>query len=66
MYLEESMDQLNNTLVADLTGHPALSLPLGKIGDGSTDSIMIVGRKFDDLTVLQVARALEKIIPARN
>uniref|UniRef100_A0A0B7B463 Amidase domain-containing protein n=1 Tax=Arion vulgaris TaxID=1028688 RepID=A0A0B7B463_9EUPU len=65
-YLKESTDQIGNTVAANLTGHPALSLPLGKLGDGSTDSLMIVGRKYDDLTVLQVARALEKIITARN
>lgn len=55
-----------NTVAANLTGHPALSLPLGKLGDGSTDSVMIVGRKYDDLTVLQVARALEKMNPSRS
>lgn len=65
-YLEESTDLLINTGAANLTGHPALSLPLGKLGDGRTDSLMIVGRKYDELTVLQVARALEKLIPARN
>ncbi|CAG5133264.1 unnamed protein product [Candidula unifasciata] len=65
-YLEESTNLLTNTVAANLTGHPALSLPLGKLGDGSTDSLMIVGRKYDELTVLQVARALEKMIPARN
>ncbi|BFZ11768.1 hypothetical protein BsWGS_14807 [Bradybaena similaris] len=65
-YLEESTDLLINTVAANLTGHPALSLPLGKLGDGRTDSLMIVGRKYDELTVLQVARALEKIILTRN
>ncbi|CAL1533853.1 unnamed protein product [Lymnaea stagnalis] len=65
-YLKESTDQIANTVVANMTGHPALTLPLGKLGDGSKDSLMIVGKKFDELTVLQVARALEKIIPARN
>ncbi|CAG5133268.1 unnamed protein product [Candidula unifasciata] len=63
-YLEESTHLLVNTAAANLTGHPALSLPLGKLGDGSVDSLMIVGRKYEELTVLQVARALEKIIQA--
>ncbi|CAG5133267.1 unnamed protein product [Candidula unifasciata] len=65
-YLEESTDLLINTAAASLTGHPALTLPLGQHRDGSADSLMIVGRKYEELTVLQVARALEKIIQARN
>ncbi|XP_059154995.1 amidase-like [Physella acuta] len=65
-YLKESLDQIGNTLVTDLTGHPALTLPLGKLGDGSKDSLMIVGKKFDEVTVLQVARTLEKLIVARQ
>ncbi|KAK6998033.1 amidase [Biomphalaria glabrata] len=64
-YIMESTDQIANTVVANMTGHPALTLPLGSLGDGSKDSLMIVGRKYDELTVLQVARALEKIIPER-
>ncbi|XP_059154996.1 amidase-like [Physella acuta] len=65
-YLRENSKQIVNTVVANMTGHPALTLPLGKLGDGSKDSLMIVGKKFDEVTVLQVARTLEKLIVARE
>ncbi|XP_059154999.1 uncharacterized protein in nthA 5'region-like [Physella acuta] len=65
-YLKENIDQIDNTCPANMTGHPALTLPLGQLGDGSKDSLMIVGKKFDEVTVLQVARTLEKLIVARH
>ncbi|XP_012942456.1 amidase [Aplysia californica] len=65
-YLTVALDMCANTAPTDLTGHPALTLPLGKLCDGKADSVMIVGRKYDETTVLGVARALEKIIPARE
>ncbi|KAH9513762.1 hypothetical protein Btru_042057 [Bulinus truncatus] len=65
-FLKDSTDQIANTIVANMTGHPALTLPLGRLGDGSKDSLMLVGRKYDELSILQVARALEKIIPDRQ
>ncbi|XP_012941281.2 amidase [Aplysia californica] len=65
-FVSQSLDMSGNTVAANMTGHPALTLPLGKPGDGQTDSVMIVGRRYDEVTVLAVARALERIIPARD
>ncbi|XP_076466995.1 amidase-like isoform X2 [Babylonia areolata] len=55
-----------NTLPFNLTGHPAISVNAG-FSPGYPDcegglpiGVMIVGRKFDEVTVLQVARAFEK------
>ena len=43
-----------------MTGHPALSINAG-FSDGLPVGMMIVGRKFDEATVLNVAYAYEKI-----
>jgi len=50
----------NNTPQFNVTGHPAISVPCG-MEDGLPIGMMIVGRHFDDGTVLQVADAVEKI-----
>ena len=41
----------------DLTGHPALSVPVGFSG-GLPIGMMIVGRHFDESTLLRLAYAL--------
>ncbi|HEY1853260.1 MAG TPA: amidase family protein [Solirubrobacterales bacterium] len=43
------------------TGHPALALPCGKVG-GLPVSLQLVGRHFDDATVLRAARACEQAV----
>lgn len=52
-----------NTMPLNLTGHPAISVPVGLLPaeDGAQlpVGLMIVGRKFDDVTVLQMAHAVE-------
>lgn len=54
-----------NTLAFNATGHPAISVNAGyhTTDDGARLPVgmMIVGKKFDDVTVLQVARAVEKV-----
>jgi amidase len=47
-----------NTPQFDLTGHPALSLPCGKL-DGLPIGMMIVGRLGDDAMVLRAGYAFE-------
>lgn len=49
-----------NTSQFDLTGHPALSVPCGKL-DGLPIGMMIVGRHGDDATVLRAAHAFEQL-----
>lgn len=49
-----------NTILFNTTGHPALIVNAGFI-EGLPCGVMIVGRMSDDLTVLQVARAVNKI-----
>ncbi len=54
-----ALNMTNNTAQFDVTGHPAISVPCG-IEDDLPIGLMIVGKHFDDLTVLRVADAAEK------
>ncbi len=51
------------TPVFNLSGHPAASIPCGRTPEGLPIGMMIVGRRLDDLTVLQVSQSFEKIAP---
>lgn len=54
-----ALSMIHNTAAFDLTGHPAVSVPCG-MSNNLPIGIQIVGKHFDDLTVLQVADAVEK------
>ncbi|XP_031573110.1 uncharacterized protein LOC116307102 [Actinia tenebrosa] len=43
----------------NITGHPAVSIPVG-LSQGLPVGMLVVGRKFDESTILRVAYALEK------
>jgi amidase len=47
-----------NTCPFDVTGHPAMSVPCG-MSDGLPVGVMLVGRHWDEPTVLRVGNALE-------
>ena len=47
----------------NLTGHPAATIPSGWSSNGLPIGMQIVGRRFDDLKVLQVSKAFEEIAP---
>ncbi|RQG94890.1 amidase [Natrarchaeobius chitinivorans] len=48
-----------NTMPFDMTGHPAISVPCGK-SDGLPIGLMLVGRHFEEETVISVADAFER------
>ena len=52
-------NSLRITVPFDLTGSPAVSVPFGWSKDGLPIGVQIVGRHFDDATVLRAAAALE-------
>jgi amidase len=54
-----SSDVIINTAAFDVTGHPALSIPCGTSG-GLPVGMMLVGRHFDESTVLRIASAYEQ------
>ena len=60
-----AFDFCQNTGPFNATGHPALSINAG-FSDGLPVGMMIVGRQFDEATVLNVAYAYEKIRDAKD
>ncbi len=50
----------------NLTGQPAASVPCGFTKDGLPIGLQIVGRRFDDATVLRAAAAFERARPWAN
>lgn len=43
----------------NVTGHPAISVPVGLAADGMPLAVQIVGRAFDEATALRIGRHLE-------
>ena len=58
--IEHGWDMLANTAPFDMSGHPAISVPCGKTSEGLPIGLMLVGRTFDDATVLRAAHAFEQ------
>jgi amidase len=56
---------LGNTAPFDITGHPALSVPCG-MSRGLPIGLMVVGRHFDDATVLRIGHAYEQSVDWRK
>ncbi len=54
------------TVPADLAGLPAVSAPAGLSADGLPLGLQIIGRAFDEETVLRVAEALESAAQFRH
>lgn len=48
-----------NTAPTDMTGHPAITIPAGEL-DGLPVGVMLVGRHFDEGTLLSLASAYER------
>jgi amidase len=56
-----ALEMVANTCVTDVTGHPVCSVPAG-LANGLPTGMMIIGRHFDDATVLRVAHAFEQAV----
>jgi aspartyl-tRNA(Asn)/glutamyl-tRNA(Gln) amidotransferase subunit A len=52
--------QMRATIPFDLTGSPALTVPFGLSGEDLPIGVQVVGRRFDEATVLRVGAALER------
>lgn len=59
-YLTKALGMVSNTAPLDVTGHPALSVPAGLV-DGLPVGMMIIGKHFDDATVLRVGHTFEQL-----
>lgn len=65
--VEGRIDGLDMTEFFNMTGQcPALSVPSGVTRAGLPTAIQIVGRRFDDPTVLRIGAAVEERRPWRN
>ncbi|WP_329407824.1 amidase [Nocardia vinacea] len=60
-YLTAAMSMIGNTAPFDVTGHPSCTVP-AELVDGLPTGLMIIGRRFDDATVLRVAHSYEQKI----
>ncbi len=58
--LGAALGNLFNTAAFDVTGHPAMSVPCGMSG-GLPVGFMVVGRHWDESTVLRVAAGCERL-----
>jgi amidase len=59
-YLLETFNYHVNACPFDATGHPSLSVPCGKVS-GLPVGLMVIGKHFDDATVLRVGHAVEQL-----
>ena len=59
----EAYDWIPFTYPFNLTGNPAASVPCGFTKDGLPIGLQLVGRRFDDATVLRAAAGYERIAP---
>ncbi|WP_322027900.1 amidase family protein [Burkholderia sp. BCC1977] len=50
---------LPNTPTADVTGHPAISIPAAQV-EGMPQGVMLIGKHFRDANLLRLARAYEQ------
>jgi amidase len=57
-YIVRALEMMNNTSPTDASGHPAMSVPCGMI-DGLPIGMMLIGRKFDEATVIRASDAFE-------
>jgi amidase len=59
----DNMAHFPFTQLANLTGTPAMSVPLHWTPDGLPQGVQFVGRMGDEATLLQLASQLEAIAP---
>jgi amidase len=57
-YIARALEMLNNTAPFDVSGHPAMTVPCA-MSKGLPVGLMLIGRHFDESTVLRAAHAFE-------
>ncbi|WP_338598727.1 amidase [Sulfolobus tengchongensis] len=58
-YFMMSLGMINNTAPFDVTGHPAINIPVG-YSNGLPVGLMLIGRHFEEDKVLKLAYAFEQ------
>ncbi len=66
--LNDDQDEISSAMLvsANMSGLPAISVPGGRNADGLPLGIHIVGRRFDDVRVLQLAKNIESFANLDN
>ncbi len=59
--VSRALEMLINTCPFDITGSPALTVPCGSSA-GLPVGMMLVGRRWDDLSVLKAGHAVEQVL----
>jgi amidase len=59
-YVGRALEMVANTCPFDASAHPAMNVPCGMEG-GLPIGLMLVGRRYDEATILRGAHAFEKI-----
>ena len=59
-YVARALEMIANTCPFDVTGHPAITVPCG-MSDGLPVGMMLIGRQWEDATVLRAAHAFEQL-----
>jgi amidase len=57
-YVTMALNMVINTAPFDVSGHPAINVPCG-IADGLPIGMMLIGRRYDEETVIRAAAAFE-------
>ncbi|MFP6778627.1 MAG: amidase [Alphaproteobacteria bacterium] len=58
-YCDAALNMLANTAPFDCSGHPAMNVPCG-MNNGLPIGMMLVGKRYDDASIIQVAHAFEQ------
>ena len=58
--ISSGFSMLRNTCIADVTGHPSISVPCG-MSDGLPIGLMLTGRKLEDNLLLAASQAFESL-----
>jgi amidase len=63
--IARGLEMIANTSPFDVTGHPAMSLPCGKV-DGLPVGAMLIGRRYAEKTIYRAAQAYEQGVDWRT
>ena len=58
VYVDRALNMQQNTCPFDVSGHPAFTIPCGKV-NGLPIGLMLVGRHFEETTLIRLAAAFE-------
>ncbi len=64
--LGATTEKMRFAFPANLTGHPAISFPAGYDADGLPVGMQVIGRYWDECTLLRIASAAERAVVRRR